>query len=98
MEVVKYILIYLAILNVIGFLMMGIDKLKAKRHEFRIPEAALFMVAAFGGSIGSILGMYTFRHKTKHKSFVIGMPAILIVQILIVVGIYLSPLEIVFFQ
>ena len=58
----------------------------------------LFLIAVFGGSIGSILGMYTFRHKTKHKSFVIGMPAILIVQILIVVAIILSPIEIVVFD
>lgn len=85
-------------MNLSGFLMMGIDKWKAKRHEFRIPEAALFLVAAFGGSIGSIIGMYTFRHKTKHKSFTIGMPAILIFQIAVVVALYFSPLEIVFFQ
>ena len=98
MKVLQYILIYLAVLNVTGFIMMGIDKWKSKRHEFRIPEAALFLVAAFGGSIGSLLGMLIFRHKTKHMSFIIGMPAILVVQILIVAALYLSPLEIVFFQ
>ncbi len=97
MRVLQYILIYLAIMNLVGFLLMGIDKAKAKRHAFRIPEATLFLVAAFGGSIGSIIGMYTFRHKTKHKSFVIGMPVILAVQIIAVIAIYLSPLEIVFF-
>ncbi len=97
MRVLQYILIYLAIMNLVGFLLMGIDKAKAKRHAFRIPEATLFLVAAFGGSIGSIIGMYTFRHKTKHKSFVIGMPVILAVQIISVIAIYLSPLEIVFF-
>ena len=97
MEVLKYILIYLAIINLVGFLLMGIDKAKAKRHAYRIPEATLFCIAAFGGSIGSIIGMYTFRHKTKHKSFVIGMPVILAVQVIVVIEIILSPLEIVFF-
>ncbi len=97
MDVLLYILLYLGIINLVGFLLMGIDKAKAKRHAYRIPEATLFSVAIFGGSIGSIIGMYTFRHKTKHKSFVIGMPAILVAQIIIVVAIYLSPLEIVFF-
>jgi uncharacterized membrane protein YsdA (DUF1294 family) len=81
MGVLKYILIYLAIANLVGFCMMGIDKFKAKRHAWRIPEAALFASAIFGGSIGSIIGMYSFRHKTKHMSFVIGMPVILVVQI-----------------
>ena len=81
MGVLKYILIYLAIANLVGFCMMGIDKLKAKRHAWRIPEAALFAAAIFGGSIGSIIGMYSFRHKTKHMSFVIGMPVILGLQI-----------------
>ena len=97
MDVLLYILLYLGIINLVGFLLMGIDKAKAKRHAYRIPEATLFSVAIFGGSIGSIIGMYTFRHKTKHKSFVIGMPAILVAQIIIIVAIYLSPLEIVFF-
>ena len=81
MGVLKYVLIYLAVVNLVGFCIMGIDKLKAKRHAWRIPEAALFAVAIFGGSIGSIIGMYTFRHKTKHMSFVIGMPVILVLQI-----------------
>lgn len=63
---------------------MGIDKLKARRRGFRIPEATLFIIALIGGSIGSILGMYLFRHKTRHRTFTIGMPAILIVQIIFV--------------
>lgn len=60
---------------------MLIDKIKAKKKRWRIPEATLFLVAAVGGSIGSLIGMYTFRHKTKHMSFVVGMPLILAVQI-----------------
>ena len=60
---------------------MLIDKIKAKKKRWRIPEATLFLVAAVGGSIGSLIGMYAFRHKTKHMSFVAGMPLILAVQI-----------------
>lgn len=97
MKVLKYILIYLGIINIAGFAMMGIDKLKAKRHEFRIPEAALFLVAVAGGSIGSIIGMYTFRHKTKHLSFTIGMPVILVLQIALVAAAYFL-LDIYIFQ
>ena len=72
---------YLIIMNIAGFVMMGIDKRRAVRHEWRISEAALFMTAVLGGGIGCIFGMYTFRHKTKHWYFVIGMPAIVLVHI-----------------
>lgn len=78
------ILIYLVIMNIIGFTIMGIDKSRAKRGAWRIPEKTLFLIAILGGSIGSILGMKQFRHKTKHKTFTIGMPAILIVQAAII--------------
>jgi uncharacterized membrane protein YsdA (DUF1294 family) len=76
----RYLLIYLMIINIIAFAAMGIDKLKAAKGRWRIPEKALFLLAAAGGSIGSIAGMFTFRHKTKHLSFRIGLPAILILQ------------------
>lgn len=72
---------------------MGIDKRKAIKGAFRIPEATLFIVALIGGSIGSILGMYTFRHKTRHASFVYGMPAILILQIAVLIILSNSPIE-----
>lgn len=75
---------------------MGIDKRKAIKHAFRIPEATLFLIAFIGGSIGSILGMYTFRHKTRHWYFVYGMPFILIVQIALIVFLYNAPFEIAF--
>lgn len=81
----KFILIYLLILNLLGFATMAIDKRKAKRGAWRIPEARLILVAALGGSIGSFLGMRIFRHKTKHPKFYIGIPAILIIQIALVV-------------
>ena len=77
----KLILIYLLIVNALGFLLMLVDKRKAQKNLWRIPEPTLFLMAAIGGSIGSIAGMYKFRHKTKHWQFVIGMPAILIAQI-----------------
>ena len=75
---------YLVIVNIVGFAMMGMDKKRAIRGAWRISEASLFIVALIGGSIGSILGMNTFRHKTKHWYFKYGMPAILILQIALV--------------
>lgn len=80
-----YLTIYLTIINLIGFFSMGIDKYKAIHHKWRIPENTLFIMAIIGGSIGSILGMQLFRHKTKHPRFVIGMPVILILQVLITI-------------
>lgn len=79
----KILLVYLFIINAAGFLLMLTDKLKAKKNAWRISEATLFLVAAIGGSLGSIAGMYTFRHKTKHLNFLLGMPLILAVQIIL---------------
>ena len=76
----KVLLAWLLIINLFGFIQMFVDKRRAKKDKWRIPEKRLILVAAIGGSIGSILGMQVFRHKTKHKSFVIGMPAILVAQ------------------
>ncbi len=78
-------IICLVILNLLGFAQFGVDKAKAQKGQWRIPEQHLFATALFGGSLGCILGMYVFRHKTKHKSFTIGMPAILVLQILVAV-------------
>lgn len=71
---------YLILINLIGFLSMGLDKSKARRGKWRIKERTLFLIALVGGSTGSLCGMFFFRHKTKHRSFVIGIPAILILQ------------------
>lgn len=90
MEPVVLILGYLLIINIVSFVVMFADKQKAKKKAWRVPEATLFLLAIIGGSIGSIAGMYTFRHKTKHLSFVIGMPAILIIQILLVVVLFIT--------
>ena len=79
------IVIYLIIINIIGFFVMGIDKKRAKMMEWRIPEKTIFLITLFGGGIGTITGMYTFRHKTKKKYFTIGLPSILIVEIISVI-------------
>lgn len=76
-----FLLMYLLIINAVGFLLMLVDKFKAKRNLWRIPEATLMGVAALGGSVGALLGMHTFRHKTKHIKFTMGIPVILAVQI-----------------
>ena len=94
MDVIIWIIIYLVIVNVIGFLMMGADKSRARRKAWRIPEAHLFIVALIGGSVGAILGMYIFRHKTRHWYFVWGLPIILVIQIALITVLFFSPLEI----
>ena len=80
--------------NLLGFYAMYTDKLRAKKRAFRIPEATLFAIAIIGGAIGCILGMYTFRHKTKHWHFVYGMPIILFLQIVSILLLQLAPIEI----
>lgn len=79
----KYFLIYLAVVNLLGFFSMFLDKQKAKHNHWRIPEKTLFLFALIGGSLGTTLGMHTFRHKTKHWYFKFGMPLILIIQIVL---------------
>ncbi len=81
----KNVLIYLLIINLIAFLAMYIDKKRAKWGKWRIKESTLFMLVFLGGGIGGIAGMYTFRHKTKKPRFVIGFPAILIIEIICVI-------------
>ena len=76
-----YLLYYLAFINLLLFVLMGVDKAKAKRGARRFPEATLFFLAVVGGSLGGMLGMAAFRHKTLHRSFRIGFPVILIAQL-----------------
>lgn len=78
----RYVWLYFFVINVFGFLSMYSDKKRAKKKQYRIPEATLFMCALLGGSIGSMIGMYTFRHKTKHWYFKLGIPFIVMIQIL----------------
>ena len=80
MVVISIIAGYLALMNLIGFAMMGIDKHKAVKKLWRIPEYTFFVIALIGGSVGSIIGMRVFHHKTRHWYFVYGMPFILILQ------------------
>lgn len=87
---VRVAAVYLLVLNIIGFAVMGIDKNRARKNKWRIKEKTLFFIAAIGGCVGSILGMLIFHHKTKHMSFMIGMPFILILQGIIVSYLYFS--------
>lgn len=87
-----FFLIYISLLSVFGFCSMGIDKWKAKHKKYRISEKTLLLIAFFGGSIGSILGMKVFHHKTLHKKFSIGLPAILLIQAILIAFFYFSPM------
>ena len=79
------IIIYFIIINIIGFFIMWLDKRKAKKGAWRIPEKTLFIITGLGGGIGTIAGMYTFRHKTQKLGFVIGFPFITILEIVTVI-------------
>lgn len=72
---------YLIAVNVLSFVLMALDKSKARRGAWRIPEKVLFLSAVIGGSVGALLGMFAFRHKTKHLRFVLGLPVILLLQL-----------------
>ena len=78
-------IIYLVIINIIGFFIMWLDKRKAKKSKWRIPEKTLFIITALGGGIGTIAGMYTFRHKTQKLQFVLGLPIITIFEIIAII-------------
>ncbi len=80
MKIYIIILLYLIVINTISFVVMGIDKKRARNHQWRISEKLLFLYAIIGGSIGSIIGMRVFHHKTKHKQFIYGMPILLFLQ------------------
>jgi len=77
--------VYLLLINAVALLLMLADKLFAKKHARRIPESTLMLSSVVGGSIGSLVGMYLFRHKTKHKKFTVGIPLILILQLTAVI-------------
>ena len=81
----KFLIPYLIVVNAAAFLLMLIDKIKAKKKMWRIPERVLLGVSAIGGSLGGFLGMQVFRHKTKHLQFAIGIPVMLVVHIVLLV-------------
>ncbi len=79
------ILVYFLVMSLIGFAIMGIDKKRAKNDEWRIPEKTLFLIALLGGGIGTTVGMYAFRHKTKHWYFVLGMPLLAALNLVVII-------------
>lgn len=83
-------LAFIFVMSVVGFISMGADKRKAKKGKWRTPEATLFIIALLGGALGSVLGMYVFRHKTKHWYFKLFMPLILLCQIALVVFLFIK--------
>lgn len=76
----QYLWYYLLLINAAAFVLMLVDKQKARKNKWRIRESTLLLSAALGGSIGALAGMYVFRHKTKHLKFTLGVPAILLAQ------------------
>lgn len=82
---IKYIILYVILINIIGFGVMALDKYKAQKGYWRTPEKTIFIITLLGGGIGTIVGMYTFRHKTKKLKFTIGLPTILFSEIFIVI-------------
>ena len=80
----KWMALYLAVMNLLGVYLMWTDKRRAKNRMWRVPEKVLFGCSLLGGSIGTWAGMYLFRHKTKHPKFFLGVPAILIAQVVLV--------------
>lgn len=77
----KWLALWVLFWSILDYVLMGVDKWKAKRERWRVPEKTFFLVAVLGGSLGAILGMYAFHHKTRHWYFKWGLPAILIAQI-----------------
>ena len=84
------LLVWLAAINLVTFAVYGIDKAKAKRGTWRVPEKTLFLLPLLGGSVGALLGMRVFHHKTKHWYFVWGVPAILLAQLALAVWLYVK--------
>lgn len=86
----KNVVIYFVIINILAFLIMGIDKLKAKKGKWRIPESTLMSSVLLGGGIGGIAGMYVFHHKTRKHKFFIGYPVILIIEVIAIIYLILN--------
>lgn len=87
------ILYYFIAMNAAGFLLMGLDKWRAKKRAWRISEATLLLIAALGGAAGSLLGMHLFHHKTRHWYFLYGIPAMLVIHILLFLFLWKGPVQ-----
>lgn len=87
-----FLFFWLVFANLLGLILMGADKSRAKRGAWRVPEKTFFLLALLGGCVGCWAGMYLFRHKTRHWYFVIGMPTILVLQILLAFWLHANPL------
>ncbi len=85
----QYLFLYLLLINAASFVLMLVDKYKARRNLWRISESCLMTFALLGGSVGSLLGMYLVRHKTKHPKFTIGVPVILIFETIAIIWFYI---------
>ena len=87
----EFLIIYLIVVNIVGAIVNIVDKRRAKKNKWRIPEATLWTIALLGGSIGSYITMKTIRHNTQHKSFLIGFPAIMSFQVAVITYLILKP-------
>ena len=83
-----YLVVYLFIINIITFIYMGLDKRKAKKHSFRIPEKVLLTLSFLGGSLGTLIAMHCFHHKTQKTIFKVGVPLLLIINIFMIISVY----------
>lgn len=90
MNDLNIILPYILGVNIITFILMGIDKRKAIKQQYRIPERTFWLLSLIGGAVGSLVGMNLFRHKTKHPTFVIGMPALIIAHLILLIYLFMS--------
>ncbi|MFA1821254.1 DUF1294 domain-containing protein [Virgibacillus oceani] len=90
MNDISMLLFYIIGVNLLSFILMGVDKRKAERRKYRIPERTFWMLAILGGAIGVIFGMKTYRHKTKHASFKFGMPLVLIINLILAGYLFIS--------
>lgn len=85
MNELNLIILFLIGVNAMAFILMGIDKQKAIRHKYRIPERTFWGLAILGGAVGALLGMKRYRHKTKHRLFILGMPTLIVIHITLLV-------------
>lgn len=90
MNELNTILMYIAGVNIITFILMGADKQKAIKQQYRIPERTFWLLSLVGGTLGSLIGMKAFHHKTRHRSFVVGMPLLLVFQCVVPLYFFMS--------